>query len=334
MTQLDDDLDLEVLRSINSEVSADPQTLADIRQRVLTPQPSRRPGWPTLAAAGVALVAIGSAAALVLPHLGAPVATPSVIASEQPSVAQFTADAARAITLSASKPQDNQWVKITLVNEWIGYTNAVGDKVTKTDHPHTIHRITETVYVPPSNSKRWVRVVDWRDIPLSADATKMCATGGCHARSKPQRARHGNFPVSEYDETSWEPPRIALAGLTADPTALLAKARSELPAPIRNDPSQQLAWFAGKMGNTWVADAELRAAMFTAIGAIDGVRLQTGVTIKGHTGTALAAASTHSDNVYQLVFDPKDYRLIGWRITGDGAPTEALYESELVSSAP
>lgn len=71
MTQLDD-LDLEVLRSINSDVTADPRTLADIRQQVLTPKPSRRPGWLTLTAAGAALVAIGSATALALPTSALP----------------------------------------------------------------------------------------------------------------------------------------------------------------------------------------------------------------------------------------------------------------------
>lgn len=327
MNHTDDDLDLEVLRSIKSEVTADPEALARVRERVLTsPRPSRR-RWVPLAVAGAAVVAIGVASALVLPHTSrpAPIVTTS---SSQPGVAEFAAQAARATALSATKPSGTQWVKITLINEWTNYTNAVNDKVTNTDHPHTRTRITETIYVPSSNSKRWVRVMSSRDIPLSADAVKMCAHSSCSATIKPQRALHGEFPDPKFDTTDWQPPRTALAGLKADPTALMAKARSELPAQLRDSPSAQLGWFADKMGTTWIADAPLRAAMFTAIGTIDGIQLQPKTTINGQTGTALSAGC------YQVIFDPNDYRLLGWRIIGGENTTQTLYLSEVVSSAP
>lgn len=330
-----EDTDLDVLRSIRDNVNADPAMLARLRAQVVSQR--RAPLWPTALAAGVGALAIGVAAALLIPPAspGAPVpVTESPSQSHVSTVSEFTAAAAHATVLHALKPKGTQWVKVTLTNEWTNYTNVLNGKITKTDHLYSLTRITESVYVPSSKTQPWVRVLESRDIPISSDAKRICAHSSCHAVDDPQRARDGAFGDPHFATTQWVPPRTALAGLTADPVALADKARSELPAPLRADPAAQLGWFADKLASTWVADADLRAAMFTAVGTIDGVQLRHDVTIDGQQGVALVAKGTHVQGEYQLVFDPDSYRLIGWRITGAGEKTQTLYNTELVDSAP
>lgn len=336
MNQIEDQTDLDVLRSINSEIKVDPAAVEGVWTRLQLAEPAqlpRRP-WRRLIPAAVAAIAVGAAAGLIVPRFIYPTA-PQTPEPASVSTAQFVTEAARATLLNATKPSASQWVRLTLIAESISYTNVIHGKITNRQQPWTRTQVVDTVYVPGNPKLDWIRVQDTYNEPLSADARKVYSTAASrHFRSKPERAANGAFK-GPVETTCWKVPGIYLAGLPSDPTKLLAKAKADLPSQVSEDSAAQLSWFADRLGNTWIADPELRAAMFEAIGQINGIQLTEDVPANGQTGTALRATSTVEPGAgVEVVFDPTDYRVISLSYFSKTEKTLTTYQTRIVNSAP
>jgi hypothetical protein len=346
MTQLEDDLDLEILRSINTDVVADADALARIRTQLVSATPTRRTltTWPKLVAVAVAALTVGVGVAMVVPKVTGPVA-PSPTSSQ--TVATFTAAAASANLWRAPLgPTAGQYRKVVARDIASGgRVIVVRDDGTATpvDHPYRIHS-TVTTWVPADPIRPWVRTISTTLEPLDDAARRYQAANPDTmgpTTTEPARAVNGDFNASEPAENGWlNPSQEFLNTLPRDPARLLESARAwNTEHYITNDPQSVLEALARPLADNWVEDPELRAALFTAIGQIDGVQLTPDATIADQRGTQLTGLSQTSPGVRtEVLFDPNDYRLLAWRFVTDQegslSTSETSFTSTIVDSAP
>ncbi|PKQ31452.1 MAG: hypothetical protein CVT62_08675 [Actinobacteria bacterium HGW-Actinobacteria-2] len=345
MTQLEDDLDLEILRSINADVVADADALARVRKLVAATPPRRTVStWPKLVAVAVAALAVGVGVAMVVPRFTGP-AAPSPTSSQ--TVATFTAAAASANLLRTPLgPTAGQYRKVVARDiSSGGQVVVIRDDGTATpvDHPFRIHS-TVTTWVPGDPTRLWVRTMSTTLEPVDDAARRYQKahpdTMGT-TTTEPVRAANGDFNAAEPAEDGWlNPSQEFLNTLPRDPAKLLESARAWNTAHyITNDPQSVLEVLARPLADNWIEDAELRAALFTAIGQIDGVQLTPDATIADQRGTLLTGLSqTIPELRTEVLFDPTDYRLLAWRFVNDreGSVTtsETSFSSTVVDSAP
>lgn len=362
MNTVDDDLDLDVLRSIRADMVVDAAVLARVRARLdATPLPrtAEHPLRGRIVAAAVGIVAVGAAATLLVPrtpaHQGGAVsyppasspAAPSGSASSTPAeprtVRQFTTAAATAIALSA--PSDmltTGYRKVTSVatNDYGpgGYHKVNGTLV----QVRWLTQTTTTTWVPADPDTKWVQVTTGKLIPTDEAARNYLDSHPdiqTEWTSTPLRAKDGHF---NSDTPDWNTPdRTFIDKLSRDPAKLLAQARA-WNKRYRLDPSPQnlLTILTIPLTDTWIEDQELRSALFTAIGMVHGIELHPDVTIGNRTGTALRGASLEDPELWsEVIFDPDTYRLVGshFHQARKGAQDrldETLWSSELVATAP
>ena len=179
MTQLEGDLDLEVLRSINAETVANAEVLSRVRGRVV-PSPSLRPSppWGIIAAVSATALALGLLAGLALPKMITPV-RPTVSETLPPAtpVSDFVDAAARASLLSAaSEVRPTQYLKLTSRS-----TSPSGGAIEMDDHGAAVAigrftvLTTTSTYVPGDRAKPWVRTAVTKMTPRDAVAKKLVA---------------------------------------------------------------------------------------------------------------------------------------------------------------
>ena len=364
MNTIDDDLDLEVLRSIRADVVADPHALVRLRAAIVdaerpVPSPQVRRGRARLLAVAVGVLAVGAAAALIVPRMvitpGSAGAPPTASASRSASVlptvggaprtlAQFTSEAARAeAARPASGVLTSGYRKVTSVSTT---TSGPGGFITVDGRNVRVYlatRTTTTTWVPADKSAKWVQKSESRVLPTddaSREYLKAHPDLEKPSRSGLDRARNGHFFIDA--KADWnEPDQVFIDSLPRDPAKLLARARAwNREFKLDDSPLNLLTILTIPLTDSWVEDPELRSALFTAIGKIKGIEVREGVVIGGRTGTALRGASTEDPSIWsEIVFDPNTYGVLGthWHAHFAGAPErldETTYVSELVDSAP
>ncbi len=344
MTQLEDDLDLEILRSINADVVADADALARVRTQIVTATPPRRAvtTWPKLAAVAVAALTVGVGVALMLPHFGTPAPAPSTTASAAPTLAQFSTQAAQASLLRTPlEPGPSQYRKVVARDLSSGgqtFTVAANGE----DYRYRL-RTTVITWVPGDPTRPWARTISTTLEPIDEAARRYQAkhrdTMG-PTTGPVDHTSNGDFNVPASDGDWLNPSQAFLDQLPREPAQLLASARAwNTQHGFTNDAQTLLEALARPLSQTWIDDHDLRAALFTAIGQIEGVQLDDDATIGDQHGTALMGVSSRSGALRtEVLFDPNDYRLLAWRFVNDREGTvktaETTFTSVIVSSAP
>lgn len=348
---IEDDTELELLRAIRAEVDADPGALARVRTLLLASVPETVPKrqWGRPVAVGAAVLALGIGGALIVPPLAGGTAQPASAGStatiETTSEAiEFADAAAKAVLLAAPlQPPPGKFLKV--VSHEVDETASMIDIGSKgeilADYPMR-GRTTISTYVPANPMAEWVRVTHDTFEPLTAPGRKFLAA---HPEEDQdyrhvERAQFGAFAEApdQVAGDHWKSPtKDFLDMLPRDPDDLLDVVKAPTWA---FDPLVQLTSLARPLGVSWLEDAKLRAAIYGAIGRIEGVEVETNVTLGEVTGTALRAASVLEPEEYaEAVFDPVDYHLVGFREYRVHQGVEVVtkqttYSSVVVDEAP
>jgi hypothetical protein len=304
--------------------------------------------WPKLVAVAVAALTIGVGVALVVPKitgLGQP-AAPRPTPSQ--TVQTFTTAAASANLLRTTLgPTASQYRKVVAQDIRSG-GQTLTVEVTRKDGRKTDYRYrlrnTITTWIPGDPTRKWVRtgstVLEPIDDAARRYQEKHPDTMAGPSTSGPEYARNGDFDVPKASDDWINPSQKFLDNLPRDPAKLLEAARAwNTKHDLPNDAQDVLEALAQPLTQTRVEDPELRAALFTAIGQIEGVQLSEDATIGDQHGTALTGVSSRNPALYtEVLFDPNDYRLIGWRFVNDREGTvktaETTFTSSIASSAP
>lgn len=348
MNLIDDDLDLEVLRSINADITADPAALARIREHLPVATPARGVTWPKLLAVAVAVATVGAGAAFVTSELSAPVPSP-VSDTTRRTVAQFSADAAQASLLRTPlKPGPGQYRKVTA-----SYTVVAGANVEKTGATSRVDQVafrqqsTRTMWIPSDPNGTWVCSTESWMVPVDKASAKYLADHPeltAHQRGPIERAKRGAFSsTTPFGAASdWGSPGKSFSDkLPHDPDALLASAKAwNQKHGADNDPENLLMTLTAPLTAAWVDDAELRAALFTAIGKVDGLEINHKASIAGRTGILLKGKSKAGhDSWGGVLFSADDYQVLAtqWNVmpvSGDRRQDQVTYTTEIVNKAP
>jgi hypothetical protein len=344
MTQLHDDLELEVLRSINSDVSANPAALARVRTRTLgapKPPPSWRPRWTKLAIVAVSALAVGVTAAVALPKTGSSAPASTTTGQQAPLTAgQFTSAAAEASLLRAPlRPNPGQYRKVTSTWEVVKGANVTGDQSYR-------QQSIQTTWVPANPDDTWVRTSETWLLPTDDASKKYLADHPAfktHEVGPTERAKRGAFNAAAAgDETGdWGSPTTSFANqLPRDPDALLASAKEwNLGHGTKDDGADLLTTLTGMLVPE-IDDPELRSAIFTAIGKVSGVEVNQAAHIGEQSGISLRGTSSENSANWGEVLFSADYQVLAteWHTTSIGTGEELVdrvtYRSEIVDSAP
>lgn len=349
MNLTDDDLDLEVLRSINADISADPAALTRIREQLSAPTPTRVIVWPKLLAVAVAVATVGAGAAFVTSELGTPSPSPAATATPRAAVAQFAADAARVSLLRAPlAPGPGHYRKVTANYKVVKGVNVQTTGATsRADQAGFRQQSRRTMWVPSDPSGTWaIRAETWL-VPVDAASAKYMAS---HPEMRPyrrepvERAKRGAFDsTAPYAGASdWgSPSKTFTDKLPHDPDALLASAKAwNHKHGIANDPENLLSTLTVPLTAVWVDDVELRAALFTAISKVDGLEINRKATVAGITGISLKGKSDAGhDSWGEVLFSADDYQVLAtqWHVmpaSGNELQEQVTYTSEIVNKAP
>lgn len=350
MTQLDDDLDLEVLRSINADITADPDALARVRQHAVAAWHPRRTvaTWPKLIAVAVAALTVGVGVAMLVPRFQTPTPRPSTTTVAVPTLAQFSAEAAQASLLRTPlKPGPGQYRKVTASLEVVkGANSQVPGTKSRAEQVWLRQNTVITTWVPADPKDTWVRSSEEWLLPSDEVSKKYLADHpefSTHWVTKPERAKAAAFPSIEpfNGKSDWGAPSLPfLDRLAKDPDALLASAKEwNRKHHIANDAQGLLGTLTSPLETFWVDDAELRAAIFTALGKVEGLTVTTDARIGGQRGIALRAAGEGPGEWTEVLFDADDYHVLGDRwhvqtVSGFEREEQTIYTSEVVDSAP
>lgn len=348
MNLTDDDLDLEVLRSINADITADPAALARIREQLPAATPARVVRWPKLLAVAVAVATVGAGAAFVASELSAPVPSPASDTTRR-TVAQFSADAAQASLLRAPlAPGPGQYRKVTatfMVTK--GANSQKTGATSRADQVFFREQSIRTMWIPADPNDTWMcRTESWAEPAddVSAGYLAKHPELTAHHRGPVERAKRGAFSSTGPSEigSDWGSPGKSFSDkLPHDPDALLASAKAwNREHDIDNNPENLLMTLTAPLTDVWVDDAELRAALFTAIGKIDGLEINHQASIAGRTGIALKGTSDAKHEVWsEVLFSADDYQVLATRwhgipFSGRERQEEITYTSEIVNKAP
>lgn len=304
------------LRDLNSDIHADDEVLARVRQRLATlpsPQPQRvatpaasswaprrRRRWPLVAAAAVVALA-----AVLLPTLLGPHALPP--ASAKASATMNQAAAAAAIQRDTPAPA-GQFRRITVHAWWAtesGDTMFLTENVIQTwvPAPTSDSSIPWVIKRGPTGAMKWVvgtpaetadNGLDPRSIYPSWTRQSECGDflngGGCE--------RSG----------SWQDPSPAfIAGLPNDPKALRA-----LLTEAVGDKSPAIFEAAADALKTGLLPANVRANLYAAISRLPGLTLtEDQANLDGQAGTSLGV----DDGTvrHDIIIDPQSGAFIGER---------------------
>lgn len=332
MNHPEDNTDLELLRSINAELTADPDALARVRAQLqpATPMAKPRRSWGRTLAAAAAALSVGIGGGVLVASLVPGSDQAPTLSPQRPqtptTAASFTSEAAAASLLKTPlKPGPKQYRKVVAATTGPASGPVVswskdGKRAPQVKDPMAtmrLHQVT-TTWVPGDPKKDWVRVTQsWLEATDAAGKKylKDKPRLGRKYTSEAERAKGGAFGKA-LDGPGWNMPTQGFIDkLPRNPAKLLASATK------RNDfydldksPQNLLTMLTIPLQDTWVEDPTLRAAVFEAIGLIKGIELRQDARIGDQTGVSLLGRSNENDDNYsEVLFDPFDHRLIGGR---------------------
>lgn len=345
----DDDRDLDVLRSVRVDTTPDPDALARVRSAVVRPARPAHRAWLAAAAsvAAASVAAVGLAVALIAPQFPARLATPTPDAvaaapagaptgTSAATVELFAAEAATALRAGTPlAPDADEYLKIARTGTGNGAKALPPPDGAAV--PEWATRTSVTLYVPGDTAKGWVRVDETWNEPKNDAAQRWLAT---HPEDghvvTTERARDGAF-TEPWDGASWTQPTQAwLQTLPADADQLLASASGHHDGlPVDHDAVNLLNVLIEPMLQTEVRDADLRAAMFEAIGKVDSIQVLPELWVGDQVGTGLKAVSSETaDITLTVVFDTTSYRPIGLRFANGADVIESQFHTSIVDTAP
>lgn len=359
MNELDDHIDLDLLRSIHADLTADPLALARVRASLVADRRlahrRRRALWIGVAAALAVVTSVSGGLLLTRPDgsQGAPsVATPTTPATPERPAPPASAPVGEPVTLAAftvkaaatvandSLPTPGQYRKVSSRGSF-GTCQSMAKTADGTLLEFRSWSLV-TLYVPGDPAARWVRVVESWSEPCDEAARAYAVQRPRltrHHVSEPERARQGDFAGGSPEGPNWnDPTQDFIDALPAEPAELLASARAwNRSYHLADDPLNLLTMLTIPLQESWIADGDLRAALFQAIGRVEGITVRRDVAVGERTGTALRGISSENPAIWrEVVFDPDTFQVIGTRFhtASPDRLNETSVTSKIVSAAP